>query len=335
MTTTAPADRDRFLRDAEAYRRELVAHCYKMVGSTQDAEDLVQETLLRAWRSYDSFEGRSSVRTWLYRIATNLCLTSLGHSQRRVLPSGLGAAADDGTAPMSTAAADVLWIDPIPTSTVEVVGSADPADVVAARSGLRLALIASLQHLPPRQRATLLLREALGYSAKEIGELLDMTPVAVKSALQRARATLDEAKPTAESLAEPTSREARAVLDRYMDAFERADVEAMNELLRAEASLELVPSDTWFKGKRTCLAQLRLRALTTPGLYRMFATTANDQPAAVVYRRDTTAEAFRPFGVVALDVVGGGIAAIRTFADPSLVARFGFPEFPDAVQSSR
>jgi RNA polymerase sigma-70 factor (ECF subfamily) len=233
--------------------------------------------------------------------------------------------------PLTVSDRDVLWIEPYPTSPVAVAGRADPADVVSARSGLRLALIASLQYLPPRQRAVFILREALGYSAREIGEMLDMTPVAVKSILQRARATFDDVRPAVDRLAEPSSPAARAVLERYMDAFQRADVEAMNELLRADATLELVPSPTWFAGKRTCVAHLAARALTAAGLYRMFPVVANDQPAAVAYRRSSTTEEFEPFGLVVLEVVDDLIASIIGFVDPALVGRFGFPESPDDV----
>ena len=328
MTTISSAERDGFLQDTEQYRRELIAHCYKMVGSLHEAEDIVQETYLRAWRSQESFEGRSSLRTWLYRIATNQCLNALGSGRRRALPSGLFAPGHDPDVPMSPAGGDRLWLEPFPDFNVVPDGSKDPADVVVARSSLRLALVASLQHLPPRQRAVFILREGLGYPATEVAEMLEMSVAAVKSALQRARARLAAVAPTTDDLVEPDSPGARAILDRYMDAFERADVEAMNELLRSDAKLELVPSDVWFRGKVTCVGHLRARVMTEPGHYRMLPTIANGQPAAVAYHRRAIGDEFRPFAIAVLTVDRRRITAITIFADPALVTRFGFPDTP-------
>lgn len=328
MTTISGNGRDRFIEDSEQYRRELIAHCYKMVGSLHEAEDIVQETYLRAWRNQESFEARSSVRTWLYRIATNQCLSTLGSGKRRALPSGLFTPGPDPDVPMSPAGGDRLWLDPVPDSLVVPDGSTDPADVVVARSSLRLALVASLQHLPPRQRAVFILREGLGYPAIEVAEMLEMSVAAVKSALQRARARLDDVAPVTDDLVEPDSPEARAILDRYMDAFERADIEAMNALLRSDAKLELVPSDVWFQGKVTCVGHLRARAMTEPGLYRMLPTIANGQPAAVTYHRRAIGDGFRPFAIAVLTVDRHTISAITIFADPALVTRFGYPVTP-------
>ncbi len=301
MRASSPAERpsEEFLSDAERYRRELIAHCYKMIGSVHEAEDLVQETYLRAWRGWESFEGRSSVRTWLYRIATNLCLTSLNHRNRRVLPAGLGPASADPRAPLVAAAGETLWVEPFPNTIYEG-SSDDPADVVASRSGLRLALVASLQHLPPRQRAVFLLREVLAYPAAEIATMLDMTVPAVKSALQRARAKLDDDLPDADTVSEPDSPEARSILDRYMTAFEQADIAALTELLRRDATLEVVPMSTWLAGNETCVPFLASHVLTSPGLYRLFPTRANGQPAAVAYRRENVDEPFTPFGLAVL-----------------------------------
>jgi RNA polymerase sigma-70 factor (ECF subfamily) len=299
-------DRDEFLVRAQVYRRELVAHCYRMTGSLHEAEDLVQETYLRAWRGWNSFQGRSSVRTWLHTIATNLCLTAVRHSRTRVLPGGLGEG-EGGT---------VLWIDPFPTE------RADPAEVVAARSSLRLALIAGLQHLPARQRAVFILREALGYPAGEIATMLDMSVVAVKSALQRARAKLDEVGPRPDQLAEPDEPADRAALDRYMTAFEQADVAAMTELLRADAVLSVVPDGIHLTGKRTCVAHLAQGVLAEPGRFRMAATSANGQPAAITYVR--AGDTWRPFGLVVLTVAGDQVTAIRAFLGAEVVAAFGF-----------
>jgi RNA polymerase sigma-70 factor (ECF subfamily) len=331
MTTISTDERDQFLDETAQYRRELIAHCYKMVGSVHEAEDIVQETYLRAWRSQGSFEGRSPIRTWLYRIATNQCLTVLGSRQLRALPSGLFAPGQDPDVPMTPAGSERLWLEPLPDFVVGPDGENDPADIIAARSSLRLAFVASLQHLAPRQRAVFILRVGLRYRAAEVAEMLDMSVAAVKSALQRARARLDEVAPTTDELVEPDSPQARAILDRYMDAFERADVDAMNDLLRSDARLELVPSDVWFQGKTTCVGHLRARVMTEPGLYRMLPTIANRQPAAVAYYRRSLDEDFRAFALAVLTIAGDTIGAITIFADPTLVTRFGFPETPPSA----
>src|SRR5580704_2300124 len=199
---------EEFVRGTEPFRRELLAHCYRMLGSADDAEDAVQETYLRAWRSYGAFEGRSSVRSWLYRIATNACLTALEQRGRRALPSGLGGPAEDPDAPPGPAEPGIAWLEPIPDALVTP-ESEDPAVIVAAREWLRLAVIASLQYLPARQRAVLLLREVLGFPAAEVASMLGISVAAIKSMLQRARARLEEVTPTREDIVEPTDPHAR------------------------------------------------------------------------------------------------------------------------------
>ncbi|MEU4668335.1 RNA polymerase subunit sigma-70 [Amycolatopsis sp. NPDC023774] len=306
--------------ELESFRPELVALCYRMTGSVHEAEDLVQETCLRAWRSRDAFEGRSAVRTWLYRIAMNVCLTALRGKGRRVLPAGLGVPGEDPDVPV--AAADVLWLDPLP---------ADPAHIAEQRSTLRLALVAGLQYLPPRQRAAFMLREVLAMPASEIAEVLGTSVPAVKSALQRARARLDELAPTPEALVEPDSVEARRVLDSYITAFETADIAALTRLLRDDATLEVVPSGLSLSGKRLCVPFLAEHVLTEPDLYRMFPTVANGQPAAAAYHRDHTAAPFRPFGLALLTTDATHLVSITTFLDPALVGAAGFPEDPTQV----
>jgi RNA polymerase sigma-70 factor (ECF subfamily) len=239
------ATSEEFVRQAEGFRRELLAHCYRMLGSVDDAEDLVQEVLLRAWRSHEKFEGRSSVRTWLYRIATNACLSALQHRDRRYLPSGLGAPGNDPHGTIELAGPEVRWVQPIPDALV------DPAEIVAGRNHLRLALIVSLQHLPPQQRAVLLLREVLAFPAAEVAEILDLSVPAVKSSLQRARAKLDELEPDGEQITEPSDARAQALLDQYIAAFENSDAAALEKLLRDDTVLEFTPSRTWFSGLRT------------------------------------------------------------------------------------
>ncbi|WP_037062758.1 sigma-70 family RNA polymerase sigma factor [Pseudonocardia acaciae] len=322
MTRVSP-DNAEFVRRTEPYRRELLAHCYRMLGSIHDADDLVQETYLRAWRSYDRFEDRSSVRTWLYRIATNACLSALRNRSRRPLPSGLGGPGDDPHATPEMAGPEVTWLQPVPDALVGA-ESDDPAAIVASRESLRLALIASLQYLPGRQRAVLLLRDVLAWSASEVAEVLDTSVAAVKSTLQRARARLDEVTPSADRVAEPTEPQARALLDRYMAAFENADTAAIEKLLREDAVLEMPPSRTWFSGRRTCAPYIINYALGAPGDWRMVPTRANGQPAAAAYLRAEDGT-YQAFGIAVLTLAADGIARIVAFGDPDLLAAFGFP----------
>jgi RNA polymerase sigma-70 factor, ECF subfamily len=311
-----------FVKDTEPFRRELLAHCYRMLGSMQDAEDLVQETYLRAWRSYGGFEGRSSVRTWLYQIATNRCLTELANRGRRVLPSGLYAAEQDPGAYPEGAGKEVNWLQPAPDAMVTP-DSADPAVIVAAREGLRLALIASLQYLPPRQRAVLVLRDVLAFPATEVAVMLGTTTESVKSALQRARGRLRELAPAADQITEPTESQARALLDQYIAAFENADAAALERLLLADATIEAPPLRTWFAGRKACVPFLRDRVLGSPGDWRMLATSANGQPAAAAYTRDQHGS-YQPYGICVLTVTSQGISRVSSFGDPGLVTLFGF-----------
>ena len=307
-----------FVPDTEPFRRELLAHCYRMLGSAHDAEDIVQETYLRAWRGYRDFENRSSVRTWLYRIATNACLSALAHGSRRVLPSGLGAPADDPNAE-PVPAPDVLWLGAIPDDWV----TDDPAAVVTSRESLRLALVASLQHLPAQQRAVLLLRDVLAFPAADVAAMLDISVAAAKSALQRARARMRDVAPSADEVVEPTEPRARELLDSYMAAFETADTALLEEVLRHDAALEMIGSRTWFAGRATCLPYLA-GVVGVPGDWRMVAISANGQPAAAAYRRDEDG-LLRAFGIAALDATVSGIARIAVFGDPGLVTLFGLP----------
>jgi RNA polymerase sigma-70 factor, ECF subfamily len=318
-------DGGEFARHTEPYRRELIAHCYRMLGSPDEAEDLVQETYLRAWRAYGGFEGRSSVRTWLYRIATNACLNALEHRSRRPLPSGLGAPSDDPDAPEVMAGPEVEWLQPVPDALVAA-ESADPAAVVAGRESLRLALIASLQHLSGRQRAVLILREVLAFPAAEVAAMLDTTTAAVKSTLQRARAHLARVAPEDE-VGEPADPAERALLDQYIAAFQNADLATLERALRADATLEMIGSRTWFAGKATCLRYIA-RFLGAPGDWRMLPTRANGQPAAAAYFRGEDG-AHHAFGIAVLTVRGAGIAGITVFGGADLVRRFGFPPVPE------
>jgi RNA polymerase sigma-70 factor (ECF subfamily) len=314
---------EEFVTRTEPFRRELLAHCYRMLGSLDDAEDLVQETYLRAWRSYGGFQGRSSMRTWLYRIATNACLTALTHRDRRMLPSGLGDPSEDPDAPPVMAGDGVSWLQPVPDARA-VPESGDPGAIVAARDSLRLALIASLQYLPARQRAVLILREVLAMPAAEVADVLGTTTAAVKSSLQRARARLHDVAPADDHISEPTAPQARALLDRYIAAFENADASAIEKLLREDAALEMVPTRTWFAGRKTCAPYITAHALGSPGDWRMVPVAANGQPAVAAYLRGADA-IHHAFGIAVLTPAATGIARIVVFGDPGLVAAFGLP----------
>ncbi|GAB2442404.1 RNA polymerase subunit sigma-70 [Nocardia tengchongensis] len=315
------ADQDRFAAETERFRKELLAHCYRLVGSAQDAEDLVQETYLRAWRAYPSFEGRASIRSWLYTIATNVCMTALRHRRIRVLPSSLDAPATDPDRPSDPVApGEVAWLEPFPDHWVAPAGD-DPAAVVVARESLRLALIASLQHLPARQRAILLLRDVLTFSAAETADILGTTTAAVKSGLQRARARLSDLEPEPERLLEPADPRARALLDGYIAAFERADAALLEQVLRTDATLEATPFRDWQAGLANCIRMLDAQVLGAPGAWKMAATSANGQPAAVIHRRDADG-VLRASGVVVLAATDAGVARVVAFHDPALVALF-------------
>ena len=314
---------EEFIARAHRYRPELLALCYRMLGSLADAEDAVQETYLRAWRAYDSFESRSSERTWLYRIATNTCLTALAHHGRRVLPSGLGAPSDAPYEPPNSADPSIRWLQPVPDT--RVAGDEDdPATIVGGRESVRLALIVSLQYLPPRQRAVLILREVLAWSAAEVDALLDMSVAAVKSALQRARARLDEVAPSADQPTALTEREQHELLNQYIAAFEAADPAALERLLRQDATLEAPPLRTWYAGIRTCLPYMAEHVMGSAHHWRMLPTRANGQPAVVAYHRGADGS-YLPYGIVVLTAGADGISAITAFGDPDLVTAFGFP----------
>ncbi|HYS37046.1 MAG TPA: sigma-70 family RNA polymerase sigma factor [Pseudonocardiaceae bacterium] len=299
------------------FRPELLAHCYRILGSIHDAEDLVQETYLRAWRGFGGFEGRSSVRRWLYRIATMACLTALETRARRPLPSGLGAPADDHRVAVAPREPSVAWLQPAPDA---LFGGDDPAAIVAGKTGVRLAFIAALQFLPARQRAVLTLRDVLAFRTAEVAEMLDTTAAAVDSTLRRARAHLAQTGPVEDDLAEPDEETRRILLDSYVDAFTRADPDALVNLLRADVELEMPPIPTWFTGRQAVVGFLASRVLRRD-LWRMAPTRANGQPAIVAYQR-TGDGRYEAYGIQVLTMVGGRIARITAFNDPSLVPTF-------------
>jgi RNA polymerase sigma-70 factor, ECF subfamily len=314
---------DAFARLAHPYRPELLAYCYRMLGSVHDAEDVVQETYLRGWRAYDAFEGRASLRTWLYRIATNVCLSALEHRKRRPLPSGLGGPADDPDGPMAPPP-EVAWLEPFPDRLGRT-GSDDPAMIVAARGSLRLALVATLQYLPPRQRAVLILRDVLALRAAEVAELLDISVPAVKSILQRARAQLGQVAPSEEDTTEVSGAHQRELLDRYVSAFENADITALMGLLTEDAVLEMPPTPTWFAGRESVGRFFGSRVLTVPGAIRLIPTAANGQPAVAMYKRGPD-DVHHIHSVMVLSASDAGITHIFTFRDPALFELFDLPQ---------
>jgi RNA polymerase sigma-70 factor, ECF subfamily len=320
---------DEFTRLTDPFRPELLVHCYRMLGSIHDAEDQVQETYLRAWRSYEKFEGRSSLRFWLYRIATSACLTALEHRSRRLLPSGLGEPSDDPGEPLYPALAGVEWVEPLPNPRGDPL-AADPAVIVASRGSVRLALIAALQHLPAKQRAVLILRDVLAWRAAEVADLLGTTTAAVNSALQRARAQLEQVVPVEDELAEPAEPHRRALLDEYMWAFENADISALLRLLRDDVALEMPPNRTWFTGRAAVGRFIAAKVFAGPGVTRMVRVTANGQPAAAVYRRGDDG-AYHAHAVQVLIITDTGISRIISFNDPGLFGAFGLPVTPDAA----
>ena len=311
---------------ASRYRRELFAHCYRMTGSVQDAEDIVQETYLRAWRAFGRFEGRSSVRTWLYRIATNACLTELRRRSRRPLPSGLGPPAPDPLAPPLPAPPGVRWLEPVPDHLV-INETGDPADIATARESVRLALVAALQVLPPRQRAAFILCDVLSLTPAGAAEVLDVSAPALKSLLQRARARLAKVPLSDEDLAEPSSRGARRVLDQYLAAFAQSDMAALERLLAEDAALEMTGTTTWFSGKATCVPYISAFAVGSPGDWKMAGLHANGQLGAAAYRRGDDG-GYHPFAIVVLATTATHLKRISLFTDPALFTRFDLPAIP-------
>jgi RNA polymerase sigma-70 factor (ECF subfamily) len=318
------ADVEGFEAATSRYRRELFAHCYRMTGSVQEAEDVVQDTYIRAWRAFGRFEGRSSVRTWLYQIATNACLTELRRRSRRALPSGLGPPSSDPMAPPLPEPSGVRWLEPVPDHLV-IDEAGDPADIVTARESVRLALVAVCQLLPPRQRAAFILCDVLSLTPAGAAEVLDVSVAALKSLLQRARARLAQVPLSDKDLAEPSDKGARRVLDRYMAAFAESDMAALERLLAEDAALEMTGTTTWFSGKATCVPYISAFAVGSPGDWKMVGLYANGQLGAAAYHRGSDG-CYHPFAVVVLATTATHLKRISLFTDPALFTRFGLPE---------
>jgi RNA polymerase sigma-70 factor, ECF subfamily len=319
VTTTGAVSVD----DLEQYRRELVGYCYRMLGSVHEAEDAVQDTMLRAWRALATFEDRARLRPWLYRIATNVCLDMLKGRSRRALPMDV---APVGTSEgrLGDRRPEVTWIQPAPDSMI-LPPDADPAQYVVARESVRLAFIAALQHLAPRQRAVLILRDVLRWRAAEVAALLDSSADAVNSTLRRARAALPDID--RDSAPSQPSEHDRALLAAYIDAFERQDVDALVGLLRDDAIVEMPPFDLWLRGTEDI--RQWLIAVNALADHLLTPVSANGSPAVAVYTPEMPGGPPTAFAIHVLDVVDGRISAIRSFIDPSLFELFGLPHHPD------
>jgi RNA polymerase sigma-70 factor (ECF subfamily) len=316
----------------ERHRRELTGYCYRMLGSGFEAEDAVQETMVRAWKAIDSFEGRSAFRSWLYRIATNVCLDMLRGSQRRARPMDMGPSSPADPIHLGPLLSDHPWLMPIPDSRVfggdgGTAGSgADPAEVAASRDSIRLAFVAALQHLPARQRAVLILREVLRWQATEVAELLDTTVASVNSALQRARATLSSCD-LGSSSAQPVDADQKALLARYMDAFERYDMSQLVALLRDDAIQSMPPFAMWIQGADEIVRWMLGAGIACKGS-RLLPTAANGRPAFGQYRVDPEG-GYAPWGLHVLEIAGGHVVELTVFIEPALFPAFGLPTHLD------
>ncbi|MDP9308185.1 MAG: sigma-70 family RNA polymerase sigma factor, partial [Actinomycetota bacterium] len=303
----------------EQHRRELTAYCYRMLGSPFEAEDAVQETLLRAWRSLDRFEGRAALRSWLYRIATNVCFDLLNGRERRARPMDLGPAREPVESNLNVLP-EVTWIEPVPDSVVAP--ESDPADVAVAHETIRLAFVAALQHLPPRQRAVLILCEVLRWKAAEVAELLDTSVASVNSALQRARATLD----SAEVGTDPTAQlddDARELLTRYVEAFEAYDMEALTSLIHEDATQSMPPYDLWLSGRDNIFEWWLGPGIGCKGSRVIPTVAANGSPAFGQYKPSESGSGHEPWALQVLELSGDRIVELTFFLDTDRV----FPLF--------
>jgi len=307
----------------EQHRGELTGYCYRMLGSAFEAEDAVQDTLLRAWRSFDRFEGRAALRSWLYRIATNVCLDMLDGRKRRARPMDLGPAREPDAANLGTLP-EATWIEPIPDGLV--VPEGDPAKVAVARETIRLAFVAALQHLPPRQRAVLILCEVLRWKASEVGELLDTSVASVNSALQRARATLEASNVNAANAAPSIDAADAALLARYVDAFERYDMDALTALIHEDATQSMPPYDLWLSGRGDILRWWVGPGAGCRGSRVVPTLAANGAPAFGQYKPSATGDGYEPWALQVLEVSDSRIVELTFFLDTeTLFPLFGLP----------
>jgi RNA polymerase sigma-70 factor (ECF subfamily) len=312
----------------EQHRRELTAYCYRMLASPFEAEDAVQETMLRAWRSYDRFEGRAALRSWLYRIATNVCLDMLGGRERRARPMDLGPAREPVEANLNTLP-EVTWIEPVPDALV-VPAEGDPAEVAVARDTIRLAFVAALQHLPARQRAVLILCEVLRWKASEVAELLETSVASVNSALQRARATLDATSVSPTEAPQPLAEADRELLARYVKAFEDYDMDALTSLIQEDATQSMPPFDLWLRGREDIFTWWFGPGIGCKGSRVIPTQTANGSPAFGQYKPSPDG-GYEPWALQVLELSDGRIVEFTFFLDTgTLFPLFGLPMRLDA-----
>jgi RNA polymerase sigma-70 factor, ECF subfamily len=329
-------DQDAFGRLIEPYRGELHAHCYRMLGSVYDAEDALQECMLRAWKALAKFEGRSALRSWLYTIATNTCLNQIAKRPKRVLPIDYGPAADPHDAP-GTPIVETVWLEPYPDETLGIEdGRAAPEATYEQREAVELAFVAALQHLPPNQRAALILREVLGFSAKEVADQLDTSVASINSALQRARAAIDERVPEQsqqETLRALGDEDLRAIVDRYVDAWERNDVEQFVSMLSEDATFTMPPLASWYETREGIRIWATNSSMSGDWRWKAVFTRANGQPALGFYAWDENEGAYLPFALNVMTFRGSEIVDVTAFIARSteetrneMYARF--PELP-------
>ena len=312
----------------EQYRGELTSYCYRMLGSPFEAEDAVQETFIRAWRAYERFEGRAALRSWLYRIATNVCLDMLNGRQRRARPMDLGPAREPVESNLHMLP-ETTWIEPIPDSLVAADG--DPAEATGAHDTIRLAFVAALQHLPARQRAVLILCEVLRWKASEVAELLETTVASVNSALQRARATLEAANISASGTPATVDEADRELLQRYVDAFQRYDMDALTSLIREDASQSMPPYDLWLRGRDDIFGWWFGPGIGCRGSRVIPARGANGLPTFGQYKPSPSGDGYEPWALQVLELSGGRIAEFTFFLDTErLFPLFGLPARLDA-----
>jgi RNA polymerase sigma-70 factor (ECF subfamily) len=308
----------------EKHRAELTGYSYRMLGSAFEAEDAVQETLVRAWRSFDRFEGRAALRSWLYRIATNVCLDMLSGRERRARPMDLGPSAEP-VADNLNMLPEVTWIEPVPDSRVTPEGN--PADVVVARETVRLAFVAALQHLPPRQRAVLILCEVLRWKASEVAELLETSVASVNSALQRARATLEASNVTAASTAPSVDEADAELLARYVEAFERYDMDALTALIHEDATQSMPPYDLWLSGREDIFRWWVGPGAGCRGSRVIPTVAANGAPAFGQYKPSANGEGYDPWALQVLEIADGRIVELTFFLDTARIfPLFGLPD---------
>ncbi len=315
---------DTLERGLEQHRKELVGYCYRMLGSPFEAEDAVQETFLRAWRAYDRFEGRAALRSWLYRIATNVCLDMLGGRARRARPMDLGGAAEPEVGSLNTLP-EVTWLEPIPDGLA--MAENDPAEQVMARETIRLAFVAALQHLPPRQRAALILCEVLKWRASEVAELLDSSVPSVNSALQRARATLEQAGVNSADVVPAIDQDQHELLARYVDAFERYDIDALTELIQEDAQQSMPPFDMWLLGREDIFKWWWGPGIACKNSKVLPAPNANGTVAFGQYKPSESGSGHDPWALQVLEFGPDGRIAELTFflSTERLFPLFGLP----------